>query len=513
MSPYNRSLTSREARLISEITYHPPTNHLSCNVLYYYPPLAVGLAASYYTALSYTWGAASPTHAISINGAAHAVPSNLHSFLQAYTQHDWGRQRGSRNQLEEVWIDQICIDQDNVVERSAQVGIMNKIYKNAARVLVWLGCEDGMVRAARVVKEHDGARCNGEEEVAALRSAVSTLLQHAYFSRVWVVQEIGLARRIQVACGPVCMEWQQLQTALVDAGFGNPRACRVLAGKMSRSALELVLHSQDNSHTLLDCIDRYSSNKCQDARDKVYGLLGLTPERWRVQIDYRKPVLQVYLDTLMALCEELFDVVDPGCCYGDGVVRDARVYARTLLGLSRSMGLTERQQRGLVPFIDSVQAVFLNTSRRNIEYMYTGTLFREVADGGEPLSDEDFEADDDKGLLSDYVQLRRRNPSLPTFGDMMPVTRRDVMVEKRAWGEPRPIQCSIKAVRLRPLVRDVIPRMGLQLAQGGGSRCTDGRERDRWWFEDEQGTHYFDCSSESEWLAIMSMDGDESRLA
>lgn len=38
-----------------------------------------------------------------------------------------------------VWADQICINQDDVKERGQQVQFMNKIYKNACHVPVWLG--------------------------------------------------------------------------------------------------------------------------------------------------------------------------------------------------------------------------------------------------------------------------------------------------------------------------------------------------------------------------------------
>jgi hypothetical protein len=40
-----------------------------------------------------------------------------------------------------VWADQICINQENSFERSQQVQFMNKIYKNASHVLVWLGLD------------------------------------------------------------------------------------------------------------------------------------------------------------------------------------------------------------------------------------------------------------------------------------------------------------------------------------------------------------------------------------
>ncbi|OTB05567.1 hypothetical protein M426DRAFT_319829 [Hypoxylon sp. CI-4A] len=41
-----------------------------------------------------------------------------------------------------VWVDQICINQDNLEERSRQVRFMNEIFRNAEHVLVWLGLDE-----------------------------------------------------------------------------------------------------------------------------------------------------------------------------------------------------------------------------------------------------------------------------------------------------------------------------------------------------------------------------------
>ena len=40
-----------------------------------------------------------------------------------------------------LWVDALCINQDDVEERSQQVSIMGRIYKEARMVLVYLGEE------------------------------------------------------------------------------------------------------------------------------------------------------------------------------------------------------------------------------------------------------------------------------------------------------------------------------------------------------------------------------------
>ncbi|MCJ1242423.1 hypothetical protein MMC14_010431 [Varicellaria rhodocarpa] len=57
-----------------------------------------------------------------------------------------------------VWIDAICIDQANTVERTAQVKIMWNIYRSAKRVIIWLGKE-----------------CEGSESVGTLLSQLASI--------------------------------------------------------------------------------------------------------------------------------------------------------------------------------------------------------------------------------------------------------------------------------------------------------------------------------------------------
>jgi len=454
-------------------------------------------------ALSYTWGAPTPTHKICINATQHEVPENLFNFLQAYLTYSWRDSIATRGFTNYgYWIDQICINQSNIDERNAQVGIMNKIYKLALRVLVWLGSHPDMVEAARVVRDHG----LDEEDSLQVRSALSMLLQHPYFSRVWVVQEVALAASIDVFCGPIVVEWRKIQKILgrIPVMLTSSLCC----SEFSIPALELVRHSQGESHTLVSCIDRYSRNQCQDARDKVYGLLGLTSERWRVHVDYNKTVLQVFLDALTAVCEELFDSLDPRCCYRDSDKRDQSVYKEALLSLGRSMGLPERQIRGLSPFIDNLLAVYLNTRTMNIKYTYTGIVVDGEASSTSANTTPKASSTRGPNALSKKPKrpLRARKCDDCAECTCQPC-QGDAQSFFASW-------VTMSATRMRPFVRDVVPSMGLQLAPtsvGANSASEQPSEtepvRDRWWFEDERGAHHFECPSESEWLVMQREEG------
>jgi hypothetical protein len=85
-----------------------------------------------YTALSYAWGPPNPLHTILLNNKEIPVRKNLWMFLAQL------RRSGEYTWL---WSDALCIDQNNVAEKNAQVRIMDQVYSNAEVVIVWLGAE------------------------------------------------------------------------------------------------------------------------------------------------------------------------------------------------------------------------------------------------------------------------------------------------------------------------------------------------------------------------------------
>src|ERR1700761_9437031 len=83
-----------------------------------------------YEALSYTWGQSSENRTIQLNGCTLRITDNLYNALRRLR-----RLTSTRT----LWVDALCINQDDLHERSQQVAIMGEIYGKAARVLVWLG--------------------------------------------------------------------------------------------------------------------------------------------------------------------------------------------------------------------------------------------------------------------------------------------------------------------------------------------------------------------------------------
>lgn len=83
-----------------------------------------------YKALSYTWGSLEFSHEILVNGIPFRLTANLDSAL---------RHIRSENESLDVWIDLICINQEDLMEKASQVSLMGEIFRLTNEVLIWLG--------------------------------------------------------------------------------------------------------------------------------------------------------------------------------------------------------------------------------------------------------------------------------------------------------------------------------------------------------------------------------------
>ncbi|KAF2258549.1 HET-domain-containing protein, partial [Lojkania enalia] len=144
-----------------------------------------------YIALSYTWGPASPTRQILVNSGTAIVRQNLWEFLVV-------ARELIPDQL--VWIDQICINQEDNDDKNHQVRLMSKIYRRASSVIVWLGSptNDSDLAMDFISRRAFDMTYSIPKR---LRNAIRSFFFRPYWSRLWVVQEIKLAQSVTVLCG------------------------------------------------------------------------------------------------------------------------------------------------------------------------------------------------------------------------------------------------------------------------------------------------------------------------
>ncbi|RYP67935.1 hypothetical protein DL771_006968 [Monosporascus sp. 5C6A] len=162
-----------------------------------------------YEALSYAWGSTDNPKSIMVDGAADdantiLVTENLDVALRHL------RRTGESRTL---WIDAICIDQNNVAERGHQVSMMTNVYARASQVLIWLGPEENDSDHAMRLVDYLGRRVavdwgsqalhpsdlgRNEPELADIDvplryserdfQAIELLFNRPWFERLWASQ-------------------------------------------------------------------------------------------------------------------------------------------------------------------------------------------------------------------------------------------------------------------------------------------------------------------------------------
>lgn len=150
-----------------------------------------------YDALSYVWGREPCQTPALVNGKPITITSNLDNALRYFR---------DKHDEKTLWVDAVCINQADNVEKGPQVQMMGQIYSKAARVLVWLGpAADG----SDELLEHMSQGFSGEEIAdATLQSSSLSLMGRPWFTRIWVQQEIALAALDPtICCGRHTLSW------------------------------------------------------------------------------------------------------------------------------------------------------------------------------------------------------------------------------------------------------------------------------------------------------------------
>ncbi|KAI0840594.1 heterokaryon incompatibility protein-domain-containing protein [Hypoxylon sp. FL0890] len=170
-----------------------------------------------------------------------------------------------------LWVDAICINQNDVEERNIHVTLMSFIYKRAAMVVAWVGPEDYakdnptrsmQLREIRSTCEKGRlAACLEGEYLHCERFDFPQVAESSFWTRLWVVQELCLPSRVVFAYGSKLWEYNQHE---LSPRYQNMD--RILKVRKSRYTERMTLEY---------LVETFSNAACSDIRDKIYGILGL----------------------------------------------------------------------------------------------------------------------------------------------------------------------------------------------------------------------------------------------
>lgn len=330
-----------------------------------------------YEALSYTWHGQALTENVLCDGRLLPVTRSLLEALQSL-------RRLTTSRL--LWIDAICINQADLLERSHQVGLMRLIYNRAALVISWLGKEDEYTATAfqfieKIIKEHVSADASlhaspdaiwDKQTMDAMRlphfpsyewEALARLFERTYFRRIWVVQELVVSSNAVVRCGFLTIRWESVEyiaRSLLSTGWIEALK-QVYGSNVTPNFVQTISNCRASFaelkggrgiplSLLLSATRRFQAT---EPRDKIIAVVGLADSRTvgmpisRI-IDYGKPVAELYRDVTgnliqsqrsLTLLSSVEDISDRRIHGLPSWVPDYSVWQRhTVLGASIRVG-------------------------------------------------------------------------------------------------------------------------------------------------------------------------------
>ena len=300
-----------------------------------------------YQALSYTWDSQIFYQFIWCDDRVLPITQNLYDALKRI------RQPSSSAIL---WVDAICINQTDIVERNHQLGLMRQIFNRAAQVIAWLGEEDADTQSAfALVEKISAATTNVTPDAVRdnfwtpqfmenmglprLPSAqwytLSKLFGRPYFKRIWIVQELVVSKNAIARYGSLTIRWEHIEhvgrlllatgwrTAFNIRSRTSPRApvFQKTISNIKQSFSELQ-GGRGMTLGLLLCVTRRFL--ATDPRDKVVALVGLannltSQSAKPILPNYSKSTADVYKDvtgfsivherslTLLSVVEDISD--------------------------------------------------------------------------------------------------------------------------------------------------------------------------------------------------------------
>ena len=272
-----------------------------------------------YHALSYTWDGQMSDRTLLCNGTRLAITLNVQTILP-YLYAKYGSHY--------IWIDAVCINQKDYEEKNVQVPLMRMIYTKALMVVVWLG--EGDAAIDEVFKEipvmlprlsgFDGRLGLEDHRLSShglpghsssIWRGVNGLLTRSWFSRVWVFQEVTLAKSVEVTCGDNTLDYDTLieftkglssaslmgltRNSQTDAG--NTAVTKGLA-MFQKISLYKKWRASNQRFSFLTLLEMGRELSATNDVDKVYGLLGLAPGSLRVnlEVDVHKSAAKVFIE-------------------------------------------------------------------------------------------------------------------------------------------------------------------------------------------------------------------------
>jgi hypothetical protein len=306
------------------------------------PPVALSLK---YECISYRAGDTTDILEMEVDAHPFNAFATLGAALRKIRQPD-------RSRI--IWADQICINQNDVVERGSQVSKMRNFYERAECVIAWLGVLKRGEIALQTVRElqdkyvtkmkymtDDGTSTkenlvissiaygvfnemlSDSPEALAKYEAVGNLFRAELWGRLWIWQELIVATTIYLQWDTHCLNLQDLQVTLQmlrSLLFTKwprhwPKSLGLLAGEPPINGLLVASHIDKirmrrivwQKYKVLSLSELLESARwaySTDPRDRVFALCGLSDPELRIVPDYQATIEEIYTSSAAAIMKQ-----------------------------------------------------------------------------------------------------------------------------------------------------------------------------------------------------------------
>jgi len=345
--PY-QALNSKngEIRILYLSSSPDPESEIECRLVHYHLE-----ENPQFMAISYVWGEAETMRSILLDGVRVEIRQNLFQILQT--------DRYSETSTAETrfWVDALCINQDDDLEKGSQVALMESIYSQAEVVLAYLGGpSDDSELVFDLLQQYAslGGSDSAKEAFKAFLSssdaenywaALTAFLARPYWSRLWIMQEVILSSRVSLLCGNNIGSWRILAQLLYYLDFRYSASMSDIGRKLlSESPLNpralaraYIGRESGKKWKTSDWLYLSRQRKASDPRDHIFGILGVV-ENCDLLADYTKSRAEVFGDVVEHVIREErnLDILSACGTYSNGSgMSDAAFKARTEIRLLR----------------------------------------------------------------------------------------------------------------------------------------------------------------------------------
>lgn len=260
-----------------------------------------------FIALSYVWGSTDSKKQITVNGQKLFVTENLYAALLVII--DWQPMILESLNVPApkllLWIDAICINQDDLNEKSKQVPRIASIFSSAFTTLVWMHSTKKFDRPQlqifmQTVTSLRNCRLNpdGQSESQIIRTMdmedrklvldiYSEILGNPWFTRIWTTQEYLLSARqphvwFQSMLFP--LSWLHIMKIAFhreERATGVFQGWNILNDLRNLVTTRAEVRSKDYQsmslgHQIIHLLQPTTGRKCLVPHDHIYGFLGMT---------------------------------------------------------------------------------------------------------------------------------------------------------------------------------------------------------------------------------------------